>query len=321
MTIKEISAITGFSTATVHRALNNPETVSETVRDKVHEVVKHISKKPNYLQQVYVVLPHINAFYTSFLVETIDSLSRYDIQVIPFICDDNAEKEADFLKNIAFSSRIGLIWNPYNRQADFPFLHRKKNKPLIVMFNHNIDAYVPELSIVRANIDASKIAVDTLLKAGMKSILFLTGPSRTAQERTDGFIEYMDLFPEIKTQIIQADFRSWQNSYQMLREHKPIFRQFDAVLSASEMISYGVLKILGEEKLSIPKDIRFMTFDYAPTFDALNLSMVHFSPNHIAQKTVQFLLEKSNNSEFAIQYHFMPQLHLLGSESFIPSEL
>lgn len=315
MTIKEISAITGFSTATVHRALNKPETVSQAVRDKVHEVVKYISKKPNYIQQVYVVLPHINAFYTSFLVETIDNLSKYEIQVIPFICDDNANKEEDFLKNVAFSSRIGLIWNPVNRQADFPFLHRKKNKPLIVMLNHNVDSYKPELSIVRANHEAAKIAVDSLVKEGAQSILFLTGSSRTAQERTEGFLEHIELIPEVRYEVLQADFRNWQNSYQMLKPHRDLFTKFDAILSASEMLSYGAMKVLNELKIKMPRDVRFMTFDYAPTFEALSISMVHFSPTHIAQKTVEFLLTKSSNSEFFIQYHFMPQLYLLGSES------
>ncbi len=314
MTIQEIANITGLSTATVHRAMNQPDAVSEKVRQKIQQVINEISEHPNYIRQVYVVLPHMNTFYSTFLVELINLLIKFDIQTIPYISNGDPQKEEEFFNSINFSSRVGLVWSPVSETADYSFLRRRKNKPVIILLNHTLSNYKSEISILRANDDACKIAIESLIKENAKSILFLTGESRTAKERTKSFYKYMKRFPNIKQEVIIADFDNWQGSYNIISEHKDKFREFDAVISANEMLTYACLKLFRDMDIQIGKDIQFIGFDYAPALDATSISMVHFSPANMAQKTCDFLIEKTVQDDYAVQHHFMPQLFLLGSE-------
>lgn len=48
-TVKEIAAIAKVSVATVSRALQRPEVVSERTRQRIHEVVKRLGYTPNAL--------------------------------------------------------------------------------------------------------------------------------------------------------------------------------------------------------------------------------------------------------------------------------
>ncbi len=318
MTIQEIANITGLSTATVHRAMNQPSAVSDKVRKKVQNVIDEISSNPHYLRQVYVLLPHMNTFYSTFLVELISLLLKFDIQTIPYISNDDEQREMEFLNSISFSSRVGLVWSPISETANYSFLKRKKNKPVIILLNHTLDNYKSEVSIFRANDDACRIAIDTLIKEKAKSILFLSGTTRTGRERTKSFYKYMKKFPSIAHDVIIADFHNWQLSHNIISEHKDKFQEYDAVITANEMLTYACLRLFKEMDITIGKDKQFIGFDYAPSLDALSISLVHFSPTHMAQKTCDFLIEKTIQDEYLMQYHFMPQLFLLGSEKKTP---
>ena len=50
-TVKEIAAIAKVSVATVSRALQRPEVVSEATRQRIHEVVKRLGYTPNALSR------------------------------------------------------------------------------------------------------------------------------------------------------------------------------------------------------------------------------------------------------------------------------
>ena len=316
MTIREIASLTKLAPSTVYRALKFPEKANNTVKEKIREVIGEIDINPNRLKHVYIILPQANAFYISFLVETIDLLLQNKIQAIPFICNEDHIKEKKFIDSIELSARIGLIWNPVDPTAMFPFLSRKKNKPPTIILNRELINHSVDLSILYANKEAVQLAVDTLAQNNSKNILFIGDYSfnKTASERKEEFIKIIQKHPHISFTILEADSLNWKHSYQIIHEHKELLMNHDAILSSSESIGYSILKLLKEMDIHIGKDIRFITFDHSPIFEALSISMIYFPTTLIAQKSVEYLLEKSKQPSLKLKHSIMPQLLLLGSE-------
>lgn len=316
MTVREISAITGLSPATVYRIFKDPDNASRKSYEKVQRVVGDIKKNPEKLRQVYIVLPHINNFYTAFLVEAISLLTKQGIQAIPFITEENKKAERDFFSGISFSQRIGLIWNPTDEDSRFSFMARIKNKPIILTLNRTLSTYEADLSITLDNREALEKIVDILVKQNCKKLLFVNGPNiyNTARERMEGFTHGVEKYGHVQWDVLFGDFTDWKRTHHLLISNSHLLRSYDAVISANESISYGILKACKDLGVSIPADLRFIGIDYAPTFEALSLSMVYFSPQKIAQKAVEFLIKKSLNREFVMKQKFMAHIELLGSE-------
>lgn len=316
MTIREIASLTKLAPSTVYRALKNPEKANDAVKEKIRKIIGEIDINPNQLKQVYIILPQANAFYISFLVETIDLLLENKIQAIPFICNEDPIKEKNFISNIELSARIGLIWNPVDVSATFSFLLRKKNKPPTIILNRELINHSVDLSILYANKEAIQLAVDTLALNNSKNILFIGDykHNKTASEREEEFIKSIQKYPHISFTILEADLLNWTHSYQIIHEHKELFLNHDAILSSSEAIGYSIVKLLKEMDIHIAKDIRLITFDHSPIFEALSISMIYFPTTLIAQKSVECLLEKSIHPSLKLKHSIMPQLLLLGSE-------
>lgn len=316
MTVREIAAITKLSPATIYRAMKTPNAVSKDVLIKIREVVGEIKEKPDKLRQVYIVLPYINSFYTSLIVELITIFTKEDIQTTPFITNMDTEKERDFLSQIHFSSRTALIWSPADEDASFAFLNRKKNKPMVVLLNRKLKLYKSELSVLLDGKEAIQIAVDTLIKEGNNNILLINTPKMfmSSDDISDNFLKVISKYPNANGNIIIAPQNNWDSAYNAISARKELLMQYDAVISGGEQISYGLLRIMEELGYYARKDIRLITFDYAPIFEALSLSMVYFSPSLIAKKTAEFMIEKTNNREHSVEHNFLPQLYLLGSE-------
>lgn len=316
MTVREIASLTKLSSTTVHMALKHPNKVSNETLKKIKSIMEDVQRDPQRIREVYIVLSHINSFYTSFLIKVINLLTKENIRIIPFVTNENIDKERNFLSNINFSSRVGLIWNPVDKNAKFAFLKRKKNRPIIITLNRRLETYKTDLSIILSNKEASKMAVEALIKENNKNILFLNAPNNiiTAKERSEGFLTTIRKYKNIKGDILLTDYNDWNYSYQILYSNKDKLKDYDAIISASELITYGVIKVLKNLNINIPRDIRLISFDSSATFEALSLSTVSFSPEIIAEHTSEFLMNKNICEDYKVEHNFLPKLSLLGSE-------
>lgn len=311
MTIREIAALTRCSPATVYRSLSTPDKVSSKINKKIQEVLNNFEDNPLKILQVYVVLPQINAFYNNLIIVLTNLLIKYDIQTIPFICDENPQKEKDILNSIDFSSRMGLIWNPVDPSTKYSFLSRKNNRPKLVMLNRIHHIYKSEYSISYADSEAMTMIVDLLVQENAQKILLLSSNNHTtAQARNNSFLNSIQNFPSLQGDILEVDFLNWKNAFQTLYQEKNSIFSYDSIITGSESICYALLKFFDKEP-ELKQKIRHITFDYAPIFEVLSLSMIFFPVELIAQKSVEFLISQP---AVKVKHTILPKMILLGSE-------
>lgn len=317
MTVREIASITGLSSTTVHTALKYPDKVSSSVLEAINKVVENIEEYPKKIREVYIILPHINSFYTTFLIDAIDLLNKENIKAIPFITNEDIEKEKEFISKINFSTRTGIIFNPVDQDVEYSFLKRKKKKPIILTMNRTLNKCKVDMTLKLANKEASEMAVRALADENNKNILLINSGNNniiTAKERSDGFNEAIKNDSNISGDIIYTNFNDWKSSYEILNQNKDKIKNYDAIISTSELITCAILKIFKNMNINIPQDIRLITFDTSPSFEALSISNISFSPNSMAKKAIELLLTKSAENNYTTEYVFLPKLRLLGSE-------
>lgn len=314
MTIREISSITNISFSTVYRALKNPDSVKPEVLEKIKEAMKTASDTLP-LKQVYLIIPFINEFYTHFLIHATTILSKRGVQVIPFIYHENSELEEEFLLSLTLSPRIGLLWVPTGNKKDYPFLTRKKNKVPIILLFRQIKNYSAGVQILQDNKQAIEISLKHLISEGKKNILLINGllSVTTSQLRAEYFLEALKDINSVKGTIITADYKDWKTAYRALTADSINLDEYDGIIATSEYLCHGAIKAVNEKRTLKRHQMDIISFDYTVGLETSDISMVYFSPEQIAQKAVEVLIEKVRSPEYKMTYLVSPLI------AFVPN--
>ncbi|HMH66532.1 MAG TPA: LacI family DNA-binding transcriptional regulator, partial [Pinirhizobacter sp.] len=180
-TVKEIAAIAKVSVATVSRALQRPELVSEATRLRIHEVVKRLGYTPNALARnlrtartrlVIALLPDIaNPFFSEVIrgIEQVAHENGYSVLL--------GETQGSLVREQAYADMIAA------RQAD-GIITMSPRVPAIPIDGRlpvvNACEYVKDnriSSVYIDNVAAAGAAVDYLVTLGHRDIAFIAGPS------------------------------------------------------------------------------------------------------------------------------------------------
>jgi LacI family transcriptional regulator len=146
--IKDIAGAAGVSTATVSRAINNPELVREPTRKKIESLIKKMEYRPNYLarglkKQRTDSVGIIGSFsmnpYLSEITEAIELvLIKNDIYSYFCNCEFNIDLEKKYTRALLSRNIDALIVieaSSFNREDNF-FVNHKFDCPVILINQH-----------------------------------------------------------------------------------------------------------------------------------------------------------------------------------------
>ena len=210
-TMKDVAEQAGVSTATVSRALMNPEKVSAATRQKVEQAVQAVGYAPHGLarnakrgdtQTILVIVPDICDPFFSEIIRGVEvTAAQEGYLVLIGDCAHQDQQEKTFL-NLMLTRQIdGMVL----LGSQLPFdagIEDQRNLPPMVMGNE----FAPEMALPTVHIDnltAAFEAVNHLLQLGHRQIACITGPEHIplSQYRLQG------LHPALRRSNIAIDPR------------------------------------------------------------------------------------------------------------------
>jgi len=281
--VKEVARIAGVSTATVSRAINNPEKVAEKTLKKVIAAVSDAGYSVNHLARnlrtsktsnVVVLVPNItNPFYS----EVIRGMERvahtYGYSVLLGDTQDSEDREAVYASMLTTKRADGLI----TLCPRIPQLSKQMtsdellNAPIVNACECARDTVMRTVKI--DNIAAAKEATEHLLNLGHRRIGLVAGPfeSPLSIERLNGYsmalktagIAYDD------TLVASGDF-SIESGKTAAEKILSIENRPTAIFCSNDEMALGVMTALKSNGAKIPDDISIIGFDdihYAQYFD------------------------------------------------------
>lgn len=267
-TVKEIAAAAQVSVATVSRALQRPELVSEATRLHIHEVVKRLGYTPNALARnlrtartrlVIALLPDIaNPFFSEVIrgIEQVAHESGYSVLL--------GETQSSLVREQAYADMIAA------RQAD-GIITMSHRVPAIPMDGRlpvvNACEYVKDSKISSVYIDnvaAAGAAVDYLVMLGHRNIAFIAGPSTSpiCVDREDGYRLAMQraALPSNPALIANGDFsiEAGERAIELLLSQGQVF---SAVFCSNDEMAIGAMRALISHGVRVPEDVSVVGFD------------------------------------------------------------
>lgn len=306
MTIKDLSAQTGYSVGTVSRVLNNQPNVSEKARKTILEAAAacgfQLNTNAQQLKQqrsnniLVIVKGSSNQLFGS-LVEAIQSRvagSPYHL-VVDYMDEDHNEvlRAVQLCKE---KKPLGLLFLGGNRKnflADF----ERIDVPCVLVTSDATDFPFRNLSSVCCDEDlAVKQTIEHLIELGHRDIAIIGGyqeRSDTTRRRFRGCLEAfreheISFDPE---QDYSSSRFSYADGYRAAKELLSRQRKYTAIFCMADVMAMGAIRALSDSGLRVPDDVSVVGFDGLPIgeFIVPRLATVSQSVETLAQRSVELL--------------------------------
>lgn len=273
VTIKDVAKAAGVSVASVSRALNGRENVTDATRLRVIEIAERMRYRPNdaarslitkRTQTIGAVLPDLHGEFFSELIRGIDVAARVNgLHLLVSSSHGDADEATAALQ--AMQGRVDglLVMSPH---VDAEFLdHCLPSGLPAVMLNappsasrfptFNVDDHGGAFAMTRH-----------LLARGYRRIAMIGGPHGNvdADERRRGYVDALiEASLGREAMLLDGDF-SEESGYSAGKHLAKLRDRPDAVFAANDMMAIGCLFALADAGISVPSAMAVAGFDDVP---------------------------------------------------------
>lgn len=272
-TINDVARMAGVSTATVSRAINQPESVSEALRKKVGAAVARLGYVPHagaralMLRRsgtVGAVFPTVdNAIFATAIDALQRRLAQSDIQLLIATSGYDLVSEMRQAINLVTRGADALVLCGLCQHPDLLRFMEQRNLPCVHVMVHEPDG--KHISVGFDNVAAMGQATQYLIDLGHRHIAMLAGVTQNndrALQRVEGVRRTLqaaglDLPPE---RLVERPYNlaGAREGLRQLMAHAPAPT---AILCGNDVLAFGALLEAASLGLQVPRDLSIIGFD------------------------------------------------------------
>ncbi|EOE5508047.1 DNA-binding transcriptional regulator CytR [Cronobacter sakazakii] len=271
-TMKDVAVRARVSTATVSRALMNPEKVSQATRNRVEKAAIDVGYLPGSLNRnlkrnesrtILVIVPDICDPFFSEIIRGIEvTAADQGYLVLIGDCAHQNQQEKTFIDLIITKQIDGMLLLgsrlPFDASKE-----EQRNLPPMVMANE----FAPELELPTVHIDnltAAFNAVNYLHELGHQRIACIAGPEEMplCHYRLQGYVQAlrrsgMTVDPHY---IARGDF-TYEAGANALEQLLSLPQPPTAIFCHSDVMALGALSMAKRRGFRVPDDLSIIGFD------------------------------------------------------------
>ncbi|AFK01315.1 DNA-binding transcriptional regulator CytR [Cronobacter sakazakii] len=271
-TMKDVAVRARVSTATVSRALMNPEKVSQATRNRVEQAAIDVGYLPGSLNRnlkrnesrtILVIVPDICDPFFSEIIRGIEvTAADQGYLVLIGDCAHQNQQEKTFIDLIITKQIDGMLLLgsrlPFDASKE-----EQRNLPPMVMANE----FAPELELPTVHIDnltAAFNAVNYLHELGHQRIACIAGPEEMplCHYRLQGYVQAlrrsgMTVDPHY---IARGDF-TYEAGANALEQLLNLPQPPTAIFCHSDVMALGALSMAKRRGFRVPDDLSIIGFD------------------------------------------------------------
>lgn len=271
MTMKEIAALAGVSTATVSKIINQrDEHISAETRTRVLDIIEANDYKPNAIAKglkvkktntIGFILPDItNPFFPEIARGIEDAANKMNFAVVFCNTDNDVERERDSVLFLQSKMVDGLIFTRALRDSSFE-QYLAGNIPIVVV-DRAVDIHHRKIGKIFINTQlAIHDSTALLFDKGCRHIGFISAIYGSAHERYLGYCSALtERGLSVKSRLLYAGEYTVETGYQgglLLLKQGLV----DGIVCGNDMIATGVMHAAEELKISIPEQLKVVGLD------------------------------------------------------------
>jgi len=317
ITIYDIAEEAGVSPATVSRVLTGSAKVKEDKKERILEIIKKHSFKPNAVARslftkkslmIGFILPDItNTFFSTVFLEAQKAALKLGYVMILCNSMNNSDVESIHLKTLAenqvdaiifMGGRVNIVKTNPDYASELQMIARKIPLMIINGKMTGVDCY----KVVTDEEEGITLVVDYLVKLGHQDIAILGGIA----EITSTSIKHKSYAKALKKHgikldkgfIVTEDFsiESGARGMDKLLKGK---RVPTAVICINDLVAIGAIRAIKAAGLEVPRDISVTGFDgtYISELVSPQLTTVYQNYEEIGEAVVDTIIGVINGME------------------------
>jgi LacI family transcriptional regulator len=308
VTINQVAKMAGVSTATVSRALNKPDTVSEAVKKKIERIIKRIGYIPNAgarslmlkrTGSIGVIVPTLdNAIFAQGLEEFQRQLSQSGYQMLVASTNYDPEIENQQMRNLLLQGVEGIAMFGSSQKLELIRLLRTRKLPYIHI--GTLDTPLNGYAAGFDNKKAIQLGVEYLVQVGHRNFGMIAGKTENndrARDRVDGVVELLKrnrIFLK-KESIIEVPYKI-QDARIALKKLLQINPKISAVVCGNDVLAIGALLEAQSQGIKIPYQCSILGFDNLELSRHIqpSLSTIHIDAIGMWSKAAHHLMSQIN---------------------------
>jgi LacI family transcriptional regulator len=298
-TIRDVAKRAQLSVATVSRALNGLENVSQEAREKIAAAVKELGYVPHAgarslslskTNAIGVVLPALHGEFFSEIVRGMDQVAsgRGYFLLLSNMHPESPGGSAGVLR--ALRGRVdGLLLMAPHAQDHELVEALPAGLPTLLINTRGQPAGCPGIHL--DNAAGARAVAEHLLALGRKRIVHISGPAGNidAQERAEAFRKAIADKEGAEIITVEGDFYE-DGGLRAVRALLDEGRKFDAIFAANDNMAMGALTALRDAGLRVPDDVAVAGFDDIPLAKHLSLTTVRVRIAELGERALERLI-------------------------------
>jgi len=273
VTIRDVARAAGVSVASVSRALNGRENVTEETRRRVMEAAARLRYRPNdaarslitrRTRSIGAVLPELHGEFFCELIGGVDAAARAaGLHLLVSCSHGDADEAAAALR--ALQGRVDglLVMSPH---VDAAFLEHTlpARLPAVMLNAPRVESRFPILNV---DDHGGALAMTRhLLALGHRRIAMIGGPRGRfdADERRRGFLDALAQTGDGLDPVLLDGDHSERSGYEAGRRLAAARDRPDAVFAANDMMAIGCLLAFADAGIAVPSQVAVAGFDDVP---------------------------------------------------------
>ena len=305
-TINDVAVLSGVSTATVSRVLNNPSLVNPDTRRKVLSAVAELKYRPDAAARtlaskktntIGLIFTEISGDFFSQLLRGIEKIAQahdYNLMVYstglnpsfdflspPPLGDHNTDGLIVFVNCLPDHEIIRL----YDENFPLVLLHQSPPKGIHIPF------------ITVENVEGARKIIDHLIEEhGYRRIAYLAGneDQEDSAQREVGYRESLMAHGiEFDPTLIAVGGFEREKARQAVETWLAQKLSIDAIFAGDDEAAFGVFTALDQAGLAVPEDIAVVGFDdlaFSPYLRS-PLTTIHSPIEEVGHRSVELLLQ------------------------------
>ena len=301
ITIKEIAEKSGYTIATVSRALNNNPLVNVSTREKIQEIAKNMGYMDNHTTiqdskpTIGIIVPDINNPYYPLLIKWLqEELSALGLGILICNSDSNPQTETECIKMLIDAKVKGIIMDPLTDHSYKKLRYISTKIPVVFISNIPPTADVNYITI--DNYAAAQIATNYLISLGHTQIAYIGGNEETDTYRFR-FAGYCDTmkkhFSHVNRNLITKVFQGREAGFMAATELMATNEKPTAFFASNDYLALGVLEYLHRHGFEVPKDISVIGIDdiELSSLPSIDLTTIEVPRLQLAQTAASAMAE------------------------------
>ena len=266
--IGAVAAAARVSVATVSRALQRPEMVSEATRLRVFAAIERLGYTPNAQARnlrtartrlVIALVPDIANPFFSEVIRGMEQVAHENgYSVLLGDTQSSPAREQAYADMVAARQVDGLI----TLMRHLPRLQVAGRLPIVNACEYTKNRDITSVRV--DNVGAARSAVDHLLTLGHRRIAFVSGPadSPISIDRRHGYEAALRQagIPAGRLLVAPGDF-SMESGVRAIESFLARRQKFTAVFCCNDEMAIGAMRALATHGLDVPTDVSVVGFD------------------------------------------------------------